>query len=488
MTTLAWPESSEGPVVLQSMLRPPRDGSLEEVRDSFVEAVAGAYEAGLEVSFEGLYEGEMRRRISLPGYPFQRQRYWIETPRRRRPSDSHPLLGVRDESPRGEVLFETEMFPSDPGWLNDHRVFGRVVTPGAVYGAMAASASLAEGAGSIVVEDLQLQSPLVFPEHDSEDGSTEEGRRVQLVLDGSNGALSRRFEIFSRGDAEDGWTLHAEGQVSSGGDRQASARIDLDGLKAGLSAGDASAFITAPGPKPILNWAPGFARSRLSGRTRVRLSARWLSPEAVDGTVLDLHPILLDGCFQVMAAARNLAGGQDGATYLPFGWDRLWLAERLPERVVCHARLRERARDPAREGAESGLPEVLTGDLRFYTPDGLELGGLDGYTVKRATRAALLSATEDLSDLLYEVVWQDRALAPGMPSADFFPSPAGVAAGAQLFTGYLTEVGVDPEGRNALLADLERWSHSRALATLEELGWQRVTGEAVDPEILQATV
>ena len=484
MTTLAWPESSEGPVVLQSMLRPPRDGSLEEVRDSFVEAVAGAYESGLAVSFEGLYEGEMRRRISLPGYPFQRQRYWIETPRRRRPRDSHPLLGVRDESPRGEVLFETEMFPSDPGWLNDHRVFGRVVTPGAVYGAMAASASLAEGAGSIVVEDLQLQSPLVFPEHDPEDGSTEEGRRVQLVLDGSNGAFSRRFEIFSRGDVEDGWTLHAEGQVSSGGDRQASARIDLDGLKAGLSAGDASAFYRARAEANI-ELGPRFRTLRAVWSDAGEAVGEVALSEAVDGTVLDLHPILLDGCFQVMAAARNLAGGQDGATYLPFGWDRLWLTERLPERVVCHARLRESARDPAREGAESELPEVLTGDLRFYTPDGLELGGLDGYTVKRATRAALLSATEDLNDLLYEVVWRDRALAPGMLPADFFPSPAGVAAGAQLFTGYLTEVGVDPEGRNALLADLERWSRSRALATLEELGWRRVTGETVDPEVLQ---
>ena len=46
---------------------------------TFVEAVAAAYEAGLPVSFAGLFAGETRRRISLPGYPFQRERYWIET-------------------------------------------------------------------------------------------------------------------------------------------------------------------------------------------------------------------------------------------------------------------------------------------------------------------------------------------------------------------------------------------------------------------------
>ena len=44
---------------------------------SFVAAAAKAYEEGLVVSFESLFAGEERRRISLPGYPFQRRSYWI---------------------------------------------------------------------------------------------------------------------------------------------------------------------------------------------------------------------------------------------------------------------------------------------------------------------------------------------------------------------------------------------------------------------------
>ena len=71
----AWSESADGvgvPVVLSS-LRKDSQGD-----DGFVEAVAGAYEAGLAVSFAGLFAGETRRRISLPSYPFQRRRHWIE--------------------------------------------------------------------------------------------------------------------------------------------------------------------------------------------------------------------------------------------------------------------------------------------------------------------------------------------------------------------------------------------------------------------------
>ena len=47
----------------------------------FAESVALAYEAGLPVSFAGLFAGEKRSRISLPGYPFERRRHWIEPDR-----------------------------------------------------------------------------------------------------------------------------------------------------------------------------------------------------------------------------------------------------------------------------------------------------------------------------------------------------------------------------------------------------------------------
>ncbi|MYA62563.1 MAG: type I polyketide synthase, partial [Dehalococcoidia bacterium] len=48
-----------------------------EIGPGFVKAVAKAYEAGLPISFEGMFTGETRRRISLPTYPFQRRRHWI---------------------------------------------------------------------------------------------------------------------------------------------------------------------------------------------------------------------------------------------------------------------------------------------------------------------------------------------------------------------------------------------------------------------------
>ena len=204
-------------------------------------------------------------------------------------------------------------------------------------------------------------------------------------------------------------------------------------------------------------------------------------PAGLGPNGLDLHPLLLDGCFQVLAAARTPGGSEDGATYLPFGWERLWLAGGLPDRLICHVHLKEHS-----SGKETDEPvEVLSGDLRIYDPGGVLIGELSGYTVKRATRATLLAAVEGLKDLLYEVVWRDKALPPGMPPADFFPSPASVGAGLGLFAQYLAAEGVGAEGRTALLEDLERLSQSYALATLDKLGWERKAGAAVDPEALR---
>ena len=481
MATLAWPSSGDGsgpPVALSSLLRPSSRVSQEEADRAFSEAVAGAYEAGLELSFAGLFAGETRHRVALPDYPFQRRRHWIEAPKRRRTSTGHPLLGDRHESASGEITFETEVFPADPEWLNDHRVFGRLVVPGALYGAMATLASAAE-AGSLAVEDMQLHNPLIFSEE--EDGSGEKGRKVQVLLDRSEEGASRRVQILSRGEDGEEWTLHAEAQiVADSRGPEAEPRLDIESLKASLSLVDVPAFYHAKAEVGI-DLGPRF-RTLAAVWSRPGEALGEVSfPEALGPSELDVHPLLLDGCFQVLAAARNPGKSEGGITYLPFAWERLWLQDRLPERLICHVRLRE---DPRGEEADEPS-EVLAGDLGIYDSNGVLVGELSGYAVKRATREAMLSAVEGLDELLYEVVWRDGVLAPGMPSADFLPSPSDMVPRSEPFSRYLTAEGVGVEEEAALQADLERLAWSYALSTLEKLGWQRRTGDAVDSEGLR---
>ncbi len=488
MATMAWPESpagkvDEGPAVIASLRRPDRESTTREPESSFVDAVAAGYTAGLEVSWQGLFAGESRCRISLPDYPFQRRRHWVDRPTRRRSGTDHPLLGLRHESPRGEIHFETEISAADPAWLDDHLVFGRHVVPAALCGAMAVSAAWPDCEGTVVVEDFQLHNPIVLPERDQEEDAEPQSRKLQLVLSKSETPSAQRVEVFSKGSEEDGWTLHVEGRVATGA-QQTGGSIDVEALKQGLAAEDVAAFYRARADVNV-NLGPQFRTLQWlwtgDGEAVGEIS---LSPE-IEQSTAEVHPIALDGCFQVMAAARRQSASEDGDAYLPFGWERLWLTEQLPNRLICHARMRERNRESEAEGVAEATPEVISGDLRLYTPEGREIGGLDGYTVKRATRAALLSATENVEDLLYEVVWRDRPLPQGMPSADFLASPTAVAAESKTFPEYLAAEGVEADDRDALLSDLEHLSWRCALAALEELGWERAVGQAIDPEALR---
>ena len=493
MTTLAWPDARgvAEPAVVSSLRRPatgeepPAPGS----GGGFVEAVAGAYEAGLPIRFEGLFGGESRRRIALPGYPFQRERYWVEAPKRRRPGTGHPLLGARHESASGEIAFDTDVFPADPAWLNDHRVFGRLIAPGALYGAMAASAALAEGSATAAVEDFQMQSALVFPDENAEDESTDAGRRMQVLLDENEDDAFRRVRVLSRGRGEEGWTLHAEGRVAASPSPAppVAPPLDVEALKAALSPVDLAAYYRAKLAVGI-DLGPSFRTLEGLWARRGEAMAEVALPAGLERNPLDVHPLVLDGCFQAFGAARRPDGDEEEITYLPFAWERLWLAQGLPERLICHLRMRE-APPGAVEEAESGdVPEVYAADLGLYDPDGVLVGELAGFTVKRATRTALLASVEGIDELLYEVVWRDRALPPGMLPADFLPSPSTAASRSQPFARYLTDEGVEVADETDLQGDMERASWCYALSALEALGWGRTAGAAVDPEELRESL
>ena len=56
--------------------------------------------AGVHVDFKAFYEGERRRRVPLPAYPFQRKRYWIDPPKRRQaPADPQTRPEENREGP-----------------------------------------------------------------------------------------------------------------------------------------------------------------------------------------------------------------------------------------------------------------------------------------------------------------------------------------------------------------------------------------------------
>ena len=409
----------------------------------FAEAVSGAYEAGLGVSFAGLFAGERRRRVSLPTYPFQRERHWMRTPRRR-PAAGLPLLGVRRDGPEGETSFETDLYADDPGWLSGHRVFGEVVAPGALYAAQALAAlrETRREPGAALV-DVQIQRPLML--------SGEEARTVQVVLEPED-----RWRVVSREGDGSAWDLHAEGRVAAAS--PAGAELDVETLRGGLAEEAPEAVYRWLAAQEIVHEGAFRSLTRLWTGPREALGEVQLPPGAArEG--LAAHPALLDGCFQVLAGIGELSG-RSGA-WLPFGWERLWLGGPLPPRLLCHARIRQ------------PQGELRKADLDLYGMRGEALGGVVGFTARRASRASLPGSRVD--DLLHEVQWRDGPPV-GRQSADFLSGPEALAAASPPLDAYLESEGLEPGGLLALVRELERAAQWFALRSFEELGWERRPG------------
>ena len=489
MVAMSWPASEpehgaeQAPPAIVSMLRP-REGEMEPA-SGFIEAVAAAYMAGLDIDFAGLYAGEQRRRLEAPGYAFQRRRFWFDGPSVRRDQGSHPLLGSRHESPHGDVMFQSEVSFSYPSWMADHRVFGHVVAPAALYGAMSVTAVMAEGSQSVVLEDFQMHKPLILSGGGSVDAKEQENRLIQVLLQNPEDDRTRKVEVFSQGN-DRVWTLHATATANAKVEASAfDAPLVPDAIKARLSASDPSDYYRARAGSGV-HLGPAFQGLRAAWAGMGEALGEISLPEVVDRQGLAVHPLLLDGCFQLLAIARGVVKLGEAATYMPFGWDRLWLTGVLPEYITCHARVRHEIRDPWQSTvAEAGDdPELVTADLRFYSADGAPLGGVDGFTVKRATRAAMLSAVRSIDHLLYEVDWRDSSSRETRQPADFLENPSTIAQRTPGFFHFLLQAGQGRKERSDLVEGMELLSQAFALSALECLGWERNTG-VIAPDSLR---
>ncbi|MDE0628612.1 MAG: SDR family NAD(P)-dependent oxidoreductase, partial [Bryobacterales bacterium] len=444
MAALGWPHG-EAPTVIMSQQR---GGN-----GDFVGAVAGAYEAGLEIGFEGLFAGERRRRVRLPAYPFQRERYWISASPRQRSETRHALLGVRRDSPDGEHSFERQLDSRDPAWLADHLVFGNVVAPGALYAAQVVEALRETHPGvPVVLEESAITRPLVL--------SGEDDRLVQVVL-GEDGA----WKVVSN-DAGGRWETHAEGRWAPLA-AFASEATDLRALQDSLAEADVEEGyleLRAAG----LDYGPAFRGLARLWRGSGEALGEVLLPAGMENQGLLAHPALLDACFRVLGAVPELAGA--GGTWLPIGWDRFVLREELPERVFCQALDR----------GEGG--QTRKGDFRLYTETGEELARIEGFALRQASRTALSGLRVDQA--LHEVAWRKGA-SVGLRDAEFLADPQEVETGLRALDGYLEAEDRDGASLAALGRELECEARRQLLRGFRELGWEPRPGDRFETDELR---
>ncbi|WP_425117462.1 SDR family NAD(P)-dependent oxidoreductase [Archangium violaceum] len=374
--------------------------------DGMRRSLAQLHVAGVDFDWaavsHGAGQGAVRAR--LPTYPFARRRAWLREDTGER---FHPLLGRRVPDPAPGARCFTGTVSSDrPAYLGEHWVYDAIVVLGVTYleMALAAASRLLPGnaADTLIVEDVTVWSPLVL----------RAGAPARLRLRSED----ERFEIHSaepeRSDDESAWTRHATGRIAR---RQLSP--DATGQLPRLD-GEA-VELDAYYERMRIYYGPRLRNIRhLERRGREAIGHVCLQgEEAQESASYELHPALLDACFQCVFALIY-AHESHREPFVPLGCARIELRARGVREVRVHLRLH-----PPRSTDHN---QTHTADLRLFDMEGRLVASVDALQLKRASKAALLDSRTDRASGggLFEVAWQPDTSVVALPA----PQPAGAGA------------------------------------------------------------
>jgi acyl transferase domain-containing protein len=440
-------------------------------RHEMLTGLAALYERGAGVQW-GALAGHRGRRIALPTYPFQRERYWVAAAAPRATTHAgmvgHPLLGKRLSlaSPIGTHVWEQDIGLKNLPWLADHCVEDVCIVPASAYIEMAlAAGSEVLGEGPLSVRDLEYLKPVAM--HEGADYRLQ----TMLVISADGAATfsvhGHRIAEHVR-DAQPRWMCLVTARLS----RVVAPAQDPSTLAAARAAIDAAKRASDQEFSGENFYASRREIGNKWGAAFRGLQHLWRGTDEVVGLVqvvpaisaetsrYRFHPAVSDACGHVLVAAgfaegsgvdedRPVVGGRTAEVRY---YDRpvaqsLWVHAKMQPRVASDN-------------------NAVTGDLSIYDQSGVLLSETFGAKLwYQGDRKDLRGAAA--LDCYYEVCWQRQVLGSGGRRSPregvwvVFADGAGVAeciAAARLASGR----------RTILVTRGERWSTQEDRITMRD--------------------
>ncbi|MFD8090320.1 type I polyketide synthase, partial [Streptomyces malaysiensis] len=399
-------EAGQDAAVVGSLVRD--DGGPRRLLTSLAEA----FVRGVPVDWAQVFAGSGTRRVDLPTYAFQHERYWFDadtgtldvsaaglTPAR------HPLLGAAVRTADGGTLVLTGRIAAHTHrWLYDHTVGTLALLPGTALLELAVQAGDRYGAPH--VGELVLHAPMVLP---GPGGAAD--LQITVTASGEPGRATATVQARPATDGADApWTHHATATLTA--TPAIPARPVSDWATTWPPAG-----ATPTGPDDV--YADLADTGYTYGPAFQGLSHLWAAPDGTvyadahlperdqdgtstgtatgtvtgDGDGYALHPALLDAVLHAVSAGRVLGG----ELRLPYAWGD----------VALHA---AGARALRARIARTGEGEVA---IDLADAAGHPVGSIGSLTMRPADTARLGAPTGAAARSLFGVEWD--ALSPGDP-------------------------------------------------------------------------
>ncbi|RZK99246.1 MAG: SDR family NAD(P)-dependent oxidoreductase, partial [Rubrivivax sp.] len=372
---------------------------------------------GLSFNWEQLHGEAKPRRISLPTYPFARNRYWapealkVAAAPSALPHHLHPLLHHNTSGLDG--LRFSSVFTGQEFFLQDHPLTGHKVLPSLLQLELAREAvsrlhGSLEARLSIQLEQVTFTETVVVPP---------QGLTLHIVLE-SQPSGDIDFEIRSEADAQT--TVHGHGRavLVMQADPEAAERRDLTALdaqcsgvdiKADVGQGSSSAAAGGPSEAPLPTLVLAKVGRTPSGQAQVL--GQLVLPSEVEHEPRDfaLHPLLMSGALQASALVLQA----DGSSLLaePLSLRCLTMLSPVPKQVQLWARRSDG--DHADDGVRQIDIDVLDEQGRVC----VTLGGLTVPTSQHSPafvhKLADAPAQDHVQTVLLQPRWQAQAHVPG---------------------------------------------------------------------------
>ncbi|WP_169338146.1 type I polyketide synthase [Nocardia vinacea] len=324
--------------------------------------LAQVYTAGSGVDWRSLFGERTTRRIALPTYAFQHQRYWLaaapdagDVRGSGLDSAAHPLLSAAVWLPDSEgVALTGRLSLSSHPWLADHVIGGTVLLPGT--GFIELALHVAAMVGSPRLAELVVTAPLIVPPN----GAVE----LRVMAAGPDTTGARVVSVYSRPQRDGApesaeWVRHATGTLVAQPDSAPSDSVMANWPPAGAQPVDIGDFYPdlverGYGHGPLFQGLTALWRGDGEVFAEVNL------PEQSSAGRFGVHPALLDAALHAIRFTGLTAAGADGEIVVPYSWENVDL------RAVGagSVRVRLRAADPDSSESDNQRIAVTLTDSR----------------------------------------------------------------------------------------------------------------------------
>lgn len=367
---------------------------------TLLQSISSCYAKGININWNGFYNGIKYPKTILPNYCFDNQDTWSEV-LKDHSSDlcnipiKHSLLQNEKISPllaEDQYQFESVISSEDLDYIKDHRVFNKIICPASAYIEMFISgikrvalsdSDIFSNNGSVVLHDISIERPLEIIDT----------KTVQVLLNKSTDGLYD-VEIHSLDLGHDdipSWERHVTGKVERKKNNSSLiTKLNIEDLKQDLvKKQDIKEFYKNLDSKGI-NY----------GRSLQNIRSLWSNDKGISLGHVKLnnsdainsyssHPGLLDSCFHLLLAAFA-----NNDLYLPIGYKKFVFYSSLPTEVYAHITFDE----------QQANSELLVATIKLLDMDGNIVAILEGCKLKKSIDRSKVNLAN--TECFYSTQWK----------------------------------------------------------------------------------